>query len=197
MLQELIDLTETEEYEDNGGLITRGMTVSGDNTEILLNVKTGRDDEIQTWKIICYDVREQSLGLEWNDLFELKRHHVLLWPHTQAVSSLWFSGSKRDAALVVGQLWQRSFDLVGKWLPFERFINQAYQITKFVGDGYGLLAKGPESLICAYQEVMDQHGYKTSITSYTRTPIELVAFIMGQSYVVAAKVEAYQIKDAA
>jgi len=206
MLQELIDLTGTEEYEDNGGLITRGMTVSGSDTEILLNVKTGCDDETQLWKVVCFGVREQSLGLEWNDFFELKRDHVLLWPHIQNNYSLWFNGPKRVAATIVGQLWQRHFELVANWFPFQRFINQAHQLTNFVGDCYGLLANGPESLILAYKQIMDEHGYKTSVISHKPKfwdgekfipPGELVAFLMGQSYVVAASIEAHRIEDVA
>ena len=98
-------------------------------------------------------------------------------------------------------IWQVHHQLVGDWFPLSRFINCAHDFAGLVSGGHGKLAEGPEPLITAYQQVMQQHGFTTSLTS--RPPLywngeawvepgELVVVVLGSSYVVARGVEAYK-----
>ena len=200
MLQELLDLTETLDFEEDGGIIVVSATWRNDkeDLEIGLDLNTG-EDEVQKWTLICKSEREHNIILGWGDNLEVANDHVLLWPHKKAVHKLWFNGSGEDTSAVIGALWQVHHKLVGGWFPFSRFLNCSDDFVGLMKGGHGKLAEGPEPLINAYQQVLQEYRIKNSITirpplhwngSAWVDPGEVVVLFVGKCHVIASKVEA-------
>jgi hypothetical protein len=107
-----------------------------------------------------------------------------------------FYGKSANPSAVVGGLYERHWELAGKWIPFHRFLNPGVRLTELIAGGFGMLAEGPEPLILAYEEVMQQHGFSTTHRD-PRQPVYwggegwlaekavLSALVLDESYVVA------------
>lgn len=203
MLKELLELTYAPDYEENGGIAVVGVArpKNRDCLELFLEVNTGEDEIVQKWKLICRSECENNVVVGWGEKIEVANDHVLLWPYTKTVCSLWFSGSGEHALSVVGELWREHYKLVGDWFEFPHFLN-SFNFVDLVSDGHGKLAEGPEPLIATYEQVMVKYGFKTSVTS--RPPVRwngaawvkpgnLVALIVAKSRVIASSVEAHRI----
>jgi hypothetical protein len=169
----LLDLTGTPEFEENGNFCLVCTTWQNDkeDLDLAIEVNTGQDETVQRWNLRCKLERGHNLVLGWHDCLEVTDDHILLWPHTQKVCSLWFSGSGQNALTVVGDLWQEHHKLIGNWFSFPHFLN-AFDLVGLVAGGHGKLAEGPEPLIAVYQQVMQRRGFKTSVTSRPPTLLE-------------------------
>jgi len=202
MLQELIKLTETLDSEEDGGIIIVCAAWQNDkeDLELGLDLETGQDD-IQKWTLTCKSEREHRLIFGWGDTLEVSNDHVLLWPHNKTVCELWFTGSNEDVSAVVGVLWKIHYKLVGNWFTFTHFLNYSHDFAGLLSGGHGKLAEGPEPLIIAYQQVMKECGFITSVT--TRPPLHwngqawvdpgnLVVLLVSKSYVIASSIEAHK-----
>jgi hypothetical protein len=135
-----------------------------------------------------------SLGYCYD--LELSDDHVLLWPHAAPTSAISFYGKAENPSAVAGALYERHRELVDKWIPLHRFLNPGVQLTDLLSGGYGMLAEGPEQLILAYEEVMQQHGFSTSHREPTarvywedhawhEQTAALSVLILDESYIVA------------
>jgi hypothetical protein len=166
MLEELMQISEL-----NGSIrVTR--TERGENAiRLFLDVSAeGRLGTYSPWKVTCNGIREDRVSPGFAYELRLFKDHVLLWPFTVRRTSISFYGQSSNPYAVVGALYQRHWDLVGKWLPFHRFLNNSVRLTELIAGGFGVLADGPESLVLAYEEVMQQHGFKT-LHSDPRMPV--------------------------
>lgn len=198
MLEELLKLTETLDYEENGGICVVGAAWQNDKADlkILIEVNTGGDDALQNWSLICWSERENKLKLGCGNYLDVTDDHILLWPHIKPHFSLWFSGSTPSPPAVVGELLQAHQKLVGKWLPFSQFINYSHDLEGIIAGGHGKLAEGPEPLISVYQHIIHRHGFKTSrplLYGEGKPAVEpgkIIVLIVVDSYVVATAVEA-------
>ncbi len=143
-----------------------------------------------------------SLGYAYD--LQFSNDHVLLWPHAGRQSATSFYGRAENPSAVAGALYQRHWELAGKWLPFHRFLNPGVRLTELIAGGFGMLAEGPEPLILAYEEVMQRHGLSTSHRD-PRKPVyrggdgwleqkaALSVLILGESYIVAEEFTAKAI----
>ena len=86
----------------------------------------------------------------------------MLWPHTASRTSIYFHGTCENAAAVTGALYERHWELAGRWIPFYTFLNSRIRLTELIAGGGGMLADGPEPFILAYEEVMQRFGFSTS-----------------------------------
>ncbi len=200
MLEELLKLTATLDYEENGGICVIGAAWQNDNEdlEILIEVNTGGDDARQKWSLVCRSEREHKIKFGWGSYIEVTDNHILLWPYIKPHFTLWFNSSNESAIGVVGELWQAHQKLVGKWFPFSRFVNYSHNLEDLIAGGYGKLADGPEPLIGIYQDTMQKHGFKTSRPLLygegkpVVEPGKIIVLIVADSYVVATTVEAHR-----
>jgi hypothetical protein len=113
----------------------------------------------------------------WCEAF-VHEDHPLLWPHTGPQASLSFNGVAERPSEVVGELvaaHQSATNssgsanalspLAGRWLPMERFLNQAISVKELLGGGFGTLAQGPQRLMEVYAEVLADADIRPSVHS--------------------------------
>ena len=163
MLDELLAIARRADFENHASLnITR---VEGSEYAItfFLDIDAnGKLDVHSHWQITCSGVREHSLSLGYSEGIWLSSDHVLLWTHMARTTSLYFHGTCENAAAVSGALYERHWELAGKWIPFYTFLNSRMRLTQLIGGGAGMLADGPEPFILAYEEVLQRFGFATS-----------------------------------
>ena len=197
MLEELLAITNLVDFENYGSLRLTGIEWSEDALILSLNVVADEYPEVHpNWQVVCSNVREDSLSLGYSYELQLFNDHVLLWPHSMRTSATSFYGKSENPSAVAGALYERHWELAGKWIPFHRFLNSGVRLTELIAGGFGTLAEGPETLILAYEEVLQQHGFSTS-HSDPRNPVYwagegwlpekavLSALVLDESYVVA------------
>jgi hypothetical protein len=199
MLSDLLAIMGTLEYEHQGYIRLICAIEQGKDIELSIKLSTGVEcTPPQFWKIYCQSVQEHQLIFgEIPYPFGIYNEHVLLWPHEDCQISLSFYGKVKDIFGVVGRLYVTHMELVGQYIPFQRYFN--HDLVKLLASGYGVLAEGPERLVKAYQEVMDEFGFKTSVIptrrSYCISGKYIVpqgkgqsVLIMGDSYIIATHI---------
>jgi hypothetical protein len=163
MLEDFLAATRGVDFEDYGSLCLTHAERSGGALTLTLEVASDEDPRVHPhWRVVCSGVREDHLSL--GDAYDLHftDDHVLLWPHAAPKSATSFYGRAENPSAVAGALYRRHWELAGKWIPFHRFLNPGVCLTELIAGGFGMLAEGPEPLIVAYEEVMQQHGFSTS-----------------------------------
>ncbi len=197
MLEDLLAITSGIDFEDYGSLLLTRTVWSKDGITLSIDISSDEDPDVHPrWQVLCSGVREDCLSLGYSGDLQLSDDHVLLWPHAARTSAISFYGKAENPSAVAGALYERHWELVGKWIPFHRFLNPGLPLTELISGGFGMLAEGPERLILAYEEVMQQHGFSTSHRDPTN-PVywrgeawleqktALSVLILDESYVVA------------
>ena len=197
MLEDFLAITSSIDFEDHGSLLLTHAAWSEDAVTLSLEVSSDEVLDVHPyWQVLCSGVREDCLSLGCYYDVELSGDHVLLWPHAARTSAVSFYGKAEDPSAVAGSLYERHWELVDKWIPFYRFLNTGIRLTDLISGGFGMLAEGPEQLILAYEEVMQQYGFSTSHRDPT-TPVyregdawleqkaALSVLILDESYIVA------------
>ena len=120
------------------------------------------------------------------------RDHVLLWEETQPREELYFSHAPDDALGLLGELYLRHRDAVGRWLPLERYVRPdegVRSLVEVLQAGRGRLAAGPSTLIAAYAAALERQGMEPSRVPVPAeaAPGPVEALTIGDAYVVAAE----------
>jgi hypothetical protein len=180
------------DYEDYGTLQVSSVESKDRDLLILLDVIADEGPEIpKNIRLTCHSVRESNLAPGYYENLTIANDHVLLWHYTQPYALTSFYGSAADPLALVGALFERHVDLVGNWIPFQKYLNSDLRLSELIGGSFGMLANGPEQLIFAYEEVMRAHGVSTSHHKSAR-PLDasLSVIIFDESYVIAERLEA-------
>ena len=199
MLDDLIGLTWTDDFVEDGALHLAGVRAEEDVLTLSLNLNTGDGSgAFQSWEVECIGFLEHQLSLGECDRFDLEYDHVLLWTHIYPQASVSFYGEAKDHLAVVGALYERHLELVDNWIPFDRFMNG--NTIEMIRGRYGLLAKGPMPLMESYAQVLEAFDISASICNprpayYTNDEFsglsEVAVLIFDtRSYVVATKFNA-------
>jgi hypothetical protein len=195
MLTSLIDLTSTGEFEDDGAISITSADHVGQDLVLGLSLFLP-DGQIEKRAIQCRSPRCYRIGAaEREDSIAVLDDHVLLWPSVQFKVQLHFNGSATDSRPVLGALALQHYQLLGEWFPFPEFVNGELfrDLFRF---GSGLLATGPQAVMEAYGDVLDEFGIGHSSppgrppswwngTSWQEERERLHLLLIGRSYVVA------------
>jgi len=163
MLDKLVNLTHSYEFEEYGTLDLIGVRTNTDSLTLSFdfNIRSDRDDH-QRWEVDCVGLLEHQMYLgECND-FVLSHDHVLLWPYIYPRASVSFYGEAEDPLAVLGALNQRHLELVNDWIPFGRFMNR--NSLEMIRGRYGMLAEGPTPLVEAYAQVLERFKIGSKVT---------------------------------
>lgn len=179
MLDELITLTHSLDFEEYGELDLRGATCDlspydPDNHSewqeldvlmtLSLNLDTGADtDAQQKWEVECRGMRGHQILLGQCNGLDFYDDHVLLWDYNLPKASMSFYGEAREPLAVVIALINCHSDLTGDCVPFDRYING--NPLEMIAGRYGMLADGPLPLIEAYAKVLESFGIGTRIAN--------------------------------
>lgn len=204
MLNTLIALTETEEFEDSGSFRFYSAHSTPGSMTLGLLLFPGDGIDRQHWQIACFGVRDFSLRGEFADDLHLVSEHPILLPFTERVTDLHFYSPSPDPMATVGALFERHRQLVGSWIPFEQFLNRLPLPELLVAQS-GQLASGPVSLMEAYLDVLTERGIRSSVLPSSPPKVwdgqdwivlntPLSALILQNSYVIAERFDARQVE---
>ena len=193
MLEQLLQIVGSGEYEDNGNLATIAASWTGDALELRISVDHG-NDETSVWLISCDHVLEYRLAESRYQigLNVWRGDHPALNQYTSAFEGLYISSPANDADRAVGQLWSAHVETVGDWIEFERYLNRELALRTLLSSPSALVAQGPTFLMLVYEAALVSNGCSTSRVPVVRhrreeTP-ELIHF--GESYVIAGHIRA-------
>lgn len=203
MLDDLLELTNSYEFEEYGTIDLVGVRISG-NMVLSLDIRIGGDaDAHQSWEVECEGVLEDQISLGPCDRCDLYRDHVLLWPYIYPSSSVSFYGKAENHLAVVGALLKHHLALVDNWIPFDRFLNR--NPVEMVGGRYGMLADGPLPLIESYARILESFGLNAGVSNPRPAPYtndefsglaELGVLLLKRgSYVIATSFKSTRLGD--
>ena len=205
MLNDLINLTHSPEFDEYGSLDLTQVRVEGNVLTLSLNLNTGGDsDAYQSWEVECVDFLEHELSLGQCEGVDLQFDHIFLWSYIYPHASVSFYGEADDHIAVVGALYERHLELVGDWIPFGRFMNG--NTIEMIRGRYGMLAEGPMPLIESYAQVLQKFNIDARIAEpkpayYTNDEfsglVEVAVLVLKKGcYVVAPKFTERQLSEA-
>jgi len=115
------------------------------------------------WILECSDVVEHCFSLGSHDYLSASQDHVVLLDHVDRRADLYFSHSTSDIAKIAGALAIVHEGFMGNWRPMSHYINPSMPLQALLAHPSGQLASGPASLLAAYAEVLEFHGFTTSV----------------------------------
>ncbi len=188
MLEGLISVTGTGEFEDCGQLEIRSIQPRRDRLHLELGVtdRTGGGEKV--WSVECSGVREFLFRESFADFLRWESEHPVLLPFVERSASLYFYSASSDSEAVTGALMESHRNLVGDWIPLERFVNSLPGgLSALLASSCGLLAVGPRSLIDVYSAVLARRNIRWSVLPGLKPEASgsLRALILESSYVVA------------
>ena len=201
-LAPLLQVVGTGEFEDEVYWLNLVGVRSSDG-DVMLDLELYHQEASpERWQLHCHETRFVRFQGSFHRVgFEIFGEHVVLMPHLEPRSELYFSSSPNDADAVVGRLLETHRGFVGDWLPFFSYFNSsaAYPLSRLLAGGHGLLADGPKPLVEKYREVLDAASVRTSSpparppkfwsgTSWVEESGPLLALIMDENYVVARSI---------
>jgi len=198
MLTSLLEIIGTGEFEDNGSLFIEAASADQDGLLVRLRI-TLPDGSNDVRSIYCDQPRSHELlAAEFVNDLSVCDDHVLLWPHLQRKTALYFNGRADDTRSLLGALIKTHYRIVGEWFPFTKFMNDSLFSPKFdlLASQSGLLAEGPEQLVASYRSVLTDFGIRQSSppsrepswwdgTRWQPETEKLYALVIGRSYVIA------------
>jgi len=162
MLDKLLSLTRSHDFEEYGTLKLVGVRTEADSLTLTFDFHIRADkDDYQTWEVDCVGLLEHRVVLGECDYLDLSHDHPLLWPYIYPEASVSFYG-EAEPLTVLEALYQRHLELVGDWIPFNRFMNG--NSLEIIRGRYGMLAKGPTPLVEAYAEVLERFKISNRVT---------------------------------
>jgi hypothetical protein len=215
MINEFLEIINTEDYYDTGFLnfVSIKIDENNGNIEIIIMIQFAILSEpgvemTQYWQIDCSQVQKCIFSPNtkiYAHKIMLSNKHCLLWDYIQSKKSL-LVGTVESLSLEIealaGHLFLRHQSLVDQWIPFEI----SFEVLR---RGNDLLARGPEEVINAYQQVLEKAGIPCSSyisanprwydreKGWIEEPQNLKALIIGESYVVASEINATKISEGA
>lgn len=115
---------------------------------------------IQLWEIDCLNFEDHRISLYFYDYMKLSKEHPLLLQYAEQSYELYATGNAFNNNSLLGQLFIAHNDIYKEWVPFGLHNNARTKNSNI--DGYGLLCKGPETIINEYERILHQNKIKTS-----------------------------------
>lgn len=86
----IIQIIETGEFEDDGGMLITGLDFFADDCKIKLSLNSGDEDvPNQLWEIQIENIREERICYEWFYDIQNLRKHKLLEPYLEINKELY------------------------------------------------------------------------------------------------------------
>lgn len=156
----------------------------------LLVRRSDRQSVPQRFRVSVEGTREFCLSFPHEiDSIRLVQRHPLLWSHQQDELELYFQGAVMDPYDTIGKLFARHEALAYGWIPFGAFFNGAVPLPKLLASEHGMLARGPQAPITAYQDVLERAGTQCSVLKQGRgVDLDPEAgpklLVLGRSYII-------------
>ena len=151
--------------------------------------------DARTWRIQARGVLEFRLVSHEVESIELLQRHPLLWTYDQDEAELYFQGQPVDVHATIGRLYAANAVAGRGWIAFGAVVNDHMPLHALLASGSGLLAKGPLTVISAYQEVLEAEGLRCSaLNRGSLSTLGAAAgpqvLLLGRSYIIATEFSA-------
>ncbi|WP_339169655.1 hypothetical protein MKX75_11535 [Paenibacillus sp. FSL R5-0341] len=137
---------------------------------------------IQKWEVEFKQVRDYKITLDFIEDIELETNHPLLLEYLEPTTELYFKGVSNEVFKVIGELLIEHQKVTDKWIEFQHFMNGS--LEWLLNQQQGLLAKGPETIIKTYKEVLERNHLNPNILQLKSDHEELKVAILGKSFVI-------------
>ena len=139
-------------YEDLNGLITSARGTDR-GLEVVYECDHWRDhDSRVAFLLRCSEVVESTVTPRASDDLHWTDGHPVLHDHNSEHGMLYFSSRPANPHEVVGRLYQAHETFYGGWREFREYANTCGDTVAILGNGSGVLATGPLSLLREYKE---------------------------------------------
>ncbi|EJO3996544.1 hypothetical protein V6450_004551 [Vibrio vulnificus] len=138
-------------YEDLNGQITS--IEKGDVIKIQFECDDwDGNDVIRKFVINCFDVEESDINVSKSEAMDFCKEHPLLMKYNEPQGELYYSSIAANKYEVLGRIYEAHELVASGWRPLSDHINTSYagQHITFCEGSYGLLARGPQSLLNIY-----------------------------------------------
>ena len=163
--------------------------------ELLLARSDRPRADVRRWCIQAQGVLEFKVVSHEVESIELLQRHPLLWTYDQDEAELYFQGQPVDVHATIGRLYAANAVAGRGWIAFGAVVNDHMPLHALLASGSGLLAKGPLTVISAYQEVLEAEGLRCSaLNRGSLSTLGAAAgpqvLILGRSYIIATEFSA-------
>jgi hypothetical protein len=215
MIDEFLETIHTEDYYSTGFLnfISINIGENNGNIKIVIRIQFAILSEpgvemTQYWQIDCSHVQKCIISPNtqiYAYKIMLSDKHCLLWDYMQFEKAL-LIGTVETSSLeienLIGCLFLKHQALVDQWIPFNVSVEALMM-------GNDVLARGPEEVINAYQQVLEKARIPCSSyisdnprwydheKGWIEEPQNFKALIIGDSYVVASEINAKKLSECA
>ncbi len=193
MIDDLLAITETGEFEDTGIIRLISVKEQGDRLRLIFKVTPIVGEvHLRRWVVRCNNVIAHQIIIGNAYDLALESEHVLLWEHQKPrVAISFFTEFVEHPLSVVGQLYRAHMDLAGEWIPFDRYFNMPEKLDELIAGRHGLLAEGPEPLMQVYERILEENGFQTTNRTILPNGHEGISIlIFGDSYIIASGFDA-------
>jgi hypothetical protein len=175
-------------WEGLNGKITLVEELSSNQVLVKLICDDWKNANAQrSYNIICKDVAASKLVPMPCDEIAVNSEHVLLWQYNAQHYDLFYSSKPENGYEILGMLWEAHERALGDFAECYSSINAINFISHFKS-GYGLLARGPKSLIESYQSAVVGKINLNVIESYNPEGGYSILFF-DNSYIIAKSFE--------
>lgn len=158
---DLLAILEKSDFED-GDIIISSCKIVEDTISLIIELWDELDEiSRQQWRIECKNVRDYKLQPSESVGIEIAEKHILLYPHNELQSELFFNGSTKNQKELLADIVKAHNGAVDDWFGVQEFIHQLpYQTKEFK---YGLFAKGPDLILQKYADVLGSYDISSNI----------------------------------
>lgn len=143
----------------NHSLKGRIATVRQSNQELVIDLicRHPRGSQQLICTISCVNVAEAQVIPGAVEEFAVAASHPLLLNYSEPAYFLHFSSAPPAVPAALGALYLAHHAIIGEWRPFGHFFNPMMDVAALLESSAGMLARGPLSVMQAYQEALAGH----------------------------------------
>ena len=142
----IIQIIETGEFEDDGGMLITGLDFFADDCKIEISLNSGDEDvPNQLWEIQIENIREERICYDWFYDIQILPKHKLLEPYLQINKELYIKSKPKSPDELLKDLYVHHRNTFGYLREIEKFFNTEKRLNELCEMEFGLFAKGPET----------------------------------------------------
>lgn len=110
---------------------------------------------VQKWEVEFKQVKDYKMTLDFFEDIVHETSHPLLLEYLEPTHELYFNSKSNDVYMIIGELLIKHQKATNNWIDFQQYFNG--DLEWLLAQEQGLLAKGPESIINIYKEVLENN----------------------------------------
>jgi hypothetical protein len=156
--------------KDNGGL---GIEIAADLADMPVG---GR------YAFEFSGVREATIVAGDLEEIDVRDDHPVMWDYSERHDNVYFSQAPLNPYEIIGRLFEAHKAVMYDWRPFTKYVSVSSDI---LAGGYGMLARGPVSLMAKYRQAIAGHLETNSVFAWEPEKVCQAVFF-DDAYVIAS-----------